>query len=92
MLLRASVPAGGHLWLRAPEQFEGTQAEPSADVYSFGRMLVFLLTGTTDLDRVPLEYAEARQLARRCAAPAAEVRPTIHEVIRSLDQLAVPAA
>jgi serine/threonine protein kinase len=72
----------------APEQFEGTQAEPSADVYSFGKMLVFLLTGTTDLDRVPLEYTAARKLARQCAALAAETRPTIDEVIKSLEQLA----
>jgi exonuclease VII small subunit len=57
-------------------------------VYSFGKMLVFLLTGTTDLDRVPLEYAAARKLARQCAALAAETRPTIDEVVKSLEQLA----
>mgnify|MGYP003383679788 CR=1 FL=1 len=56
----------------APEQFEGTAADPSADVYSFGKVLVFLLTGKTDLDGVPIEYSDLRRLAFKCASPMPE--------------------
>lgn len=67
-----------------PEQFDGTAAEPSADVYSFGKVLVFLLTGKTDLDAIPIEYSDLRRLAFRCASPMAESRPTVAEVVELL--------
>jgi serine/threonine protein kinase len=65
----------------APEQFEGTEAHPSADIYSFGKLIVFLLTGKTDLDRVPVEYGDLRRLAFRCASGLPESRPGISEVV-----------
>jgi serine/threonine protein kinase len=71
----------------APEQFEGVEAHPSADVYSFGKLLVFLVTGRTDLDRVPLEYAELRRLAFRCASPIPESRPTISDVLNLMREM-----
>ncbi len=36
----------------APEQMIGADAAPSADVFSFGKLLVYLLCGSTDFDRV----------------------------------------
>jgi hypothetical protein len=74
----------------APEQFEGTEAHPSADVYSFGKLMVFLLTGGTDLDRVPVEYSDLRRLVFRCASPMAEGRPAIQEVVALLEAISGP--
>jgi serine/threonine protein kinase len=71
----------------APEQFEGVEAHPSADVYSFGKLVVFLLTGRTDLDRVPVEYAELRRLAFRCASQVVEARPEIAAVLGLLNAM-----
>jgi replicative superfamily II helicase len=68
----------------APEQFEGVEAHPSADVYSFGKLIVFLLTGRTDLDRVPVEYSDLRRLAFRCASPVVEARPEMPAVLELL--------
>lgn len=70
----------------APEQFEGTQAAPSADIYSFGKLLVFLLTGGTDLDRVPVQYSDLRRLAFKCASPDPGLRPTIGEVLALVEE------
>ena len=33
-----------------PEQIQGAQAAPSADIYSFGKVMLFLLSGKPDLD------------------------------------------
>lgn len=84
----ATFQQAGTYGYAAPEQFDGTDAEPSADVYSFGKLLVFLLTGHTDLDRIPVELADARRLAFRCASQAPETRPTSAEVLALLEQIA----
>jgi serine/threonine protein kinase len=71
----------------APEQFEGTAADPSADVYSFGKVLVFMLTGKTDLDGVPVQYSDLRKLAFKCASPIPTSRPAMTEVVELLEAL-----
>ncbi|MCX4239067.1 protein kinase domain-containing protein [Paraliomyxa miuraensis] len=68
----------------APEQFEGTAADPSADVYSFGKVLVFMLTGKTDLDGIPVEYADLRRLAFKCASLIPSSRPRMADVLELL--------
>jgi len=47
---------------------------------------VFLLTGRTDLDALPLEYSELRRLIRRCASGVPESRPSMGEVIERLEE------
>jgi ATP-dependent Lon protease len=69
----------------APEQFEGVEARPSADVYSFGKVLVFMLTGQTDADYV--RYPAWRQLISRCIGHAPDERPTIEEVTADLKSI-----
>ena len=61
----------------APEQFQGVTAHPSADVYSFGKLLVYLLTGQTDIDRVP--YSNWQSLIQRCVDSDPDKRPTIKQ-------------
>ena len=78
----------GTLGFAPPEQFEGTQAEPSADIYCLGKLLAYLLTGGTDIDRIRPELADWRKLAYRCAQHAPDRRPAIGEVLEALRQMA----
>jgi serine/threonine protein kinase len=84
----ATFQQAGSYGYAAPEQFFGTEAHPSADVYSFGKVLVFMVTGHTDLDHLPVEHADLRRLAFRCAAQTPGTRPTIAEVLEQLEQIA----
>lgn len=68
-----------------PEQVEGAEAAPSQDVYAFGKLVTFLLTGGTDPDMVP--GPGWRELARACTARDPALRPSMEAVASSLDQL-----
>lgn len=69
----------------APEQSEGVEARPSADVYSFGKVLVFMLTGQTDIDHV--RYMTWRQLLSRCISHEPAERPPIDMVLKDLESI-----
>jgi len=74
----------------APEQMDDDApavARPSADVYSFGKVLTFLVTGGTDVDKVPTALPELRRLVRRCCTYAAEARPGMGDVVEQLQRL-----
>jgi DNA phosphorothioation-dependent restriction protein DptH len=75
----------GTLGYSAPEQFQGVDAHPSADVYSLGKLLVFLLTGQTDVDYV--QYTSWSGLIKRCIAQKPEDRLAIDEVITELSAI-----
>lgn len=75
----------GTLGYAAPEQFQGVEAKPSADVYSLGKILVFLLTGQTDLDHVT--YWPWRNLIERCLRNDPSQRPAIDKVVEELESL-----
>ena len=77
----------GTLGYAAPEQFDGVEARPSADIYSLGKILVFLLTGQTDLDYVT--FPAWRDIIRRCIQPDPNQRPLIQIVIDELKELPV---
>jgi len=70
----------------APEQYDGVEAKPSADVYAFGKLMVFMLTGNTDVDLVG--YPTWRQLILRCTAQQPDERPSIEHVLNDL--MAIP--
>jgi ATP-dependent Lon protease len=72
----------GTLGYAAPEQFQGCAAHPSADIYSLGKILVFLLTGQTDVDKVP--YQVWRTLIVDCINTDPERRPDIAVLISRL--------
>jgi len=82
MMTQKTFQQYGTLGYAAPEQFQGVQARPSADVYSVGKILVFLLTGQTDVDKVP--FSSWRNLISRCIAPNPTHRPEIGKVIEEI--------
>jgi len=69
----------------APEQFQGVEARPSADIYSLGKILVFLLTAQTDVDHVP--FSAWRDLIRRCICHDSSQRPMTDKLIEELKSL-----
>lgn len=66
----------------APEQYEGVEAKPSADVYAFGKLLVFMLTCNTDVDLVT--FPTWRQLIARCTSYQPDERPSIDHILKDL--------
>ena len=89
----ARLVTQGHTFQRAgtpgyapPEQWAGETADPHMDVYAFGKLLVFLLSAQTDIDKA-LEPASWARLARRCAAFAREERPNLDEITAALNSL-----
>lgn len=75
----------GTLGYAAPEQFQGVEAKPSADIYSIGKILVFLLTGQTDVDYIT--FPRWRDLIVRCINIDPKQRPSIENVIEELNQI-----
>lgn len=75
----------GTLGYAAPEQFQGVEARPSADVYSLGKIIVFLLTGQTDVDHV--QFSVWRDLITRCIKQDAAQRPLVATLINELPAL-----
>jgi serine/threonine-protein kinase len=78
----------GTLGFAPPEQFEGTQAEPSADIYGLGKLMAYLLTAGTDIDRIRPELGDWRKLAHRCAQLSPDQRPGIGDVLSALRRMA----
>ena len=75
----------GTLGYAAPEQFDCVEAKPSADIYSLGKILVFLLSGQTDVDHIT--YPAWRGLIKRCVSTTPDKRPTLAEAIESLESM-----
>lgn len=69
----------------APEQFQGVTAHASADIFSFGKVLVFLLSGQTDVDYI--SYEKWRDLIHHCIDPDPDRRPDIKTVIRQFEEI-----
>jgi serine/threonine protein kinase len=70
-----------------PEQLDGVEAHPSADVYAFGKILVFLLSGQTDVDRIQLP--RWRDLILRCTDRDRDHRPDAATVLAALQSILV---
>ncbi len=58
-----------------PEQIDGAEAHPSADIYAFGKLLAYLLCGQTDVDQI--RFPSWAQLARSCTERVADKRPDL---------------
>lgn len=70
----------------APEQWDGREAHPSADIYAFGKILVFLLTGETDIDRL-IDQPRWVELVRSCTDAEPLKRASLDAIERTLNQL-----
>jgi very-short-patch-repair endonuclease len=84
----ATFQQAGSYGYAPPEQWAGTAADPSADVFALGKLLAFMVTGGTDPDAIPLGSQPLRQLAFQCTAQRANDRPSSGDVLRALEQLA----
>lgn len=101
--LTQSGTALGTVAYMAPEQVLGAEAAPAADVFALGQTAVFAATGGAafgdgdphavlyrvvhtepDLGRVP---GEIRELVARCLRKPPAERPTVEEVIRSVQEI-----
>lgn len=69
----------------APEQFEGVPAAKSADVYSVGKTLCFLISKQTDVDMV--RYGGWREVIRKCVHQEPDERPGILTVLENVKSL-----
>ncbi len=58
-----------------PEQIQGATAHPSADIYAWGRVVAFLLTGRTAIDAVGDVPGAWQQLLTACTSVVPEQRP-----------------
>jgi serine/threonine protein kinase len=67
-----------------PEQIQGAAAHPSADIYAWGRVVVFLLTGRTAIDAVAHVPSTWRELLTACTSVVPEQRPEASTVQGSL--------
>jgi FtsZ-binding cell division protein ZapB len=85
IMTQKTFQGAGTLGYAAPEQFQGVEARPSADLYSLGKILIFLLTGQTDVDYV--RFTSWRDVIMPCIRIAPSQRPTIEEVIKALQAL-----
>lgn len=76
----------GTLGYAPPEQWHGTEAHPSADIYAFGKLLVFLLSASTDIDYLH-DLPSWRRLARRCTDESPDARPSLDDIESELNRL-----
>lgn len=80
----ATVGTRGYM---APEQRGGADAHPAADVFSFGKILAYMLTGHTDVDMIVQE--PWWNLASKCTARTPAERPESADLAGLLDAIAV---
>lgn len=85
MLAKISFKQFGSPGYAAPEQLAGAHAHASADIYSFGKVLAFLLTGRPELDA--MAPGPWRNLALQCAYDAPDLRPSAAEVAAGLEKM-----
>jgi hypothetical protein len=68
----------------APEQvLTGVEADASADIFALGKLIVFVLTGGTDIDRIL--FRDWRGIARRCTAEEPPQRPSLDAVAAEIE-------
>ena len=70
-----------------PEQIQGAEAHPSADIYSIGRVITFLLTGSTQLKDISMILPEHKgwtEIVKPCLLADSEKRPSCSYLIKQI--------
>lgn len=75
----------GTLGFAPPEQLDGVEAHPSADIFAFGKLLAYLSTGQTDVDQI--RWPTWGRIARDCTARLPDQRPTLDDVETAVGQI-----
>ncbi|HBJ34342.1 MAG TPA: BREX system Lon protease-like protein BrxL [Planctomycetaceae bacterium] len=70
-----------------PEQIQGAQAHPSADIYSLGKIITFLLTGKPNLEKDESLEDHWAQIVTPCVAIDPDNRPDVSLVQSRLQEL-----
>lgn len=70
-----------------PEQIEGAPAHPSADVYAWGRVTGFMLTGRSGKEAIASLPASWHALLAPCVDVVAERRPDVSTIIHELKKV-----
>ena len=91
-----SRPVTGHTFQGAhsqpwapPEQIQGTQAHPSADIYALGKVLLFMLTGKDNLGPDSGVSEEWLEIIGKCLEIDPALRPDVSKVRSELKVLVV---
>ena len=89
-------PVTGHTFQGAhsrpwapPEQIQGTQAHPSADIYALGRVMLFMLTGKANIGPDSGASEEWLEIIRKCIEIDPAHRPDVSKVWNELKALVV---
>jgi len=69
-----------------PEQWEGREANPSADVYAFGKLVTWLLTGSTDIDYL-FENPGWARIVRQCTNLDPDLRPSVANLKTAISEV-----
>lgn len=87
LITRQTFQRAGTSGYAPQEQLDGVEAHPSADVYAFGKILVFLLSGQTDVDHI--HFPRWRDLIVRCTDRDRDRRPDTAAVLAELQSILV---
>ena len=71
------------------EQIDGAPAHPSADIYAFGRVLAFLLTGSTKMPDVSLLPVHWAQVVGPCLSESPEKRPDSDWLAKQISAISI---
>ncbi len=82
---RHTFQGHGTLGYMSPEQRNGAEAHSSADVYSAGKVICWLLTGGTDPDAIVAPLW--KDLVDECVLDDADARPSARAVYQRLAQM-----
>jgi len=81
---------GAHSMPWAPrEQVEGAQAHPSADIYALGRVMMFLLTGSTKTAVISTLTSPWKELISSATAEEPKMRPSAQVLKKQIEELHV---
>lgn len=72
-----------------PEQIQGAQAHPSADIYALGKVILFLLTGKTNLADDSNISESWRDIIGPCFEINPDLRPDIATISEQLEALVI---